>query len=276
MMKRIAASFHPAIQLENARKQLVQMVQQRNEHGAQILSSSRNWDLQFIQKLMPEEAQVMQAPLSSVFSHDLKQSIRLMGQGFEHYLANPENSSLLKENELLTLKPLLIKWMSGNASSPLREQAEMIVHKITGQQLLSQASGPIQHCLVQIPFSLGQYQTDVTIQWSGRRKKDGEIDASYCRVLFYLQLESISDTIVDMAVQNKVVKVTVTNLLADTVKDAAKPFVEQLRSGLEVKGYRLSSVVFEKPAPENLPVRKETVRGPAFERTPYSGVDMKI
>ena len=268
-------SINPGIQTDAVKQLLNHVLQQQIGYGDPS-PSSQSGEIQFLQKVMQEEAKAIQAPLQSVLSSDLKAAIKLMGFGFEHYLANLDNSSLLKENELRALKPLLIKWMSENASSPYREQAEMVTNKITGQQLLSQSSGPIQHFLVQIPFPLGQHRTDVTFQWSGRKKKDGKIDSSYCRVLFYLQLENIHDTVIDMAVQNKVVKVTVNNLLADMVKEAAKPYMEQLKSGLEGAGYRLSSVVFEKPAPSGLPVQAEAALTQAFGPTSYSGVDIKI
>ena len=48
-------------------------------------------------------------------------------------------------------------------------------------------------------------------------KKDGKIDPDFARILFYLDLESIDKTIIDMQVQNSVVSVTVFNA-DDTLK----------------------------------------------------------
>ena len=52
---------------------------------------------------------------------------------------------------------------------------------------------------------------DATLQWNGRMKDNGKIDANYARVLFYLQMASMQETVIDMQVQNRVVTVTVFN-----------------------------------------------------------------
>ena len=69
---------------------------------------------------------------------------------------------------------------------------------------------------------------DATLQWNGRMKDNGKIDANYARVLFYLQMASMQETVIDMQVQNRVVTVTVFNenseiqLLAEPLKAALK------------------------------------------------------
>ena len=53
---------------------------------------------------------------------------------------------------------------------------------------------------------------DLTLQWNGRRKANSnEIDPAFCRVLFYLELETLQETFVDMQVQNRIITITVMN-----------------------------------------------------------------
>jgi hypothetical protein len=93
----------------------------------------------------------------------------------------------------------------------IKEMAEQILHRITAQQILSQENGPIQNLLLTLPLNLRTIQTDLTLQWSRRKTKDGQLDQDYCRVLFYLELERLKETVIDMQVQNRIIKVTVIN-----------------------------------------------------------------
>lgn len=92
------------------------------------------------------------------------------------------------------------------------------MNRITAQQILSQENGPIQNLLLTIPLNLGSTKTDLTLQWSGRKTKEGKIDPDYCRVLFYLELEHLEETVIDMQVQNRIIKVTVINGLVQPLK----------------------------------------------------------
>ena len=143
---------------------------------------------------------------SSLADH-LKGLMKSMGFSYEHevvqFLKHPEGKDLLRNEQL---KPLLIDFLNENPTGSATEVAEKMLHKITGLQLFAQESGPIQQFVVQLPLSIWEKQMDVTIQWSGRKKENGQIDPSFCRVLFYLELENLHDTIVDMQVQNRIIK----------------------------------------------------------------------
>ena len=76
----------------------------------------------------------------------------------------------------------------------------------------------MQHQLImQVPLEFFGKRIDATLQWNGQMQKNGKIDADFARILFYLELDSIDKTIIDMQVQNRVVMVTVFNA-DDTLK----------------------------------------------------------
>ena len=75
---------------------------------------------------------------------------------------------------------------------------------------------------------------DATLQWNGRMKDNGKIDANYARVLFYLQMASMQETVIDMQVQNRVVTVTVFNENSE-IQSLAEPLKVALKSGLAEK-----------------------------------------
>lgn len=49
------------------------------------------------------------------------------------------------------------------------------------------------------------------MEW--KNEKDGKIDSNYARILFYLNLEALKETVIDMQVQNRIVSIYVYNEL---------------------------------------------------------------
>ena len=109
---------------------------------------------------------------------------------------------------------------------------------------------------------------DATLQWNGRMKEDGKIDANYARILFYLQMESMKETVIDMQVQNRVVSVTVFN------ENDIIPLAEPLKSALKI-GLAEKNINFQAFLLSNLksPTCKTPVVGQQEE---HSGVDFRV
>lgn len=201
----------------------------------------------------------------------LKEMIQSLGLGFEHYLNEHKGQDL----ELQTLKPLLLKLLNDIPPNSAKDVVEQVLHRITAQQILSQEAGPLQNLIVQIPLTLGGFRTDLNMQWSGRKKEDGTLDPHYCRVLFYLELEYLERTVIDLQIQNKVMKVTIINEKIEEIKQLAQTFLPLLKENLEKIGYQLSTVAFEKPDDNRSKGSSEKLRG-IPETNSYSGVDIRI
>ena len=208
-------------------------------------------------------------------AHFFKALMKGMGYSYEH-----DVSQFLKHYDPETefsreaLKPLLIDFLNENPPASLKEAADKILHKITGFQLLAQETGPLQQLAVQIPIMLGQKSIDLTMQWSGRRQENGQIDPAFCRVLFYLELKHLQDTIVDMQVQNSIISLTVMNENVN-VKQIAEPYILPLKEQLNSMGYILSSVGFTIPSDKQEKKRSQAVPS-VFDTKHYSGVDIRI
>ncbi len=173
-----------------------------------------------------------------------------------------------------TLKPLLLNYIREESAGPVRDTAEAILHKITGLQLLAQEFAQIEQFAFQIPLSLRQKTVDLTMQWSGRKLENGQIDPSYCRILFYLELEQLQDTMVDMQVQNRIITLTVVNEY-DYLNQLTSPYIDILKENLQVLGYKLSFVHFVKPGEYKTKNETKTLSS-YFSNSPYSGVDIRI
>jgi hypothetical protein len=107
------------------------------------------------------------------------------------------------------IKSLLIQLLNEDIPTKVKDQAEALLNRLTGIQLMSSDTTPVQQIVMQIPLALMNKHTDLTIQWNGRKDSNGKIDPSYCRVLFYLDLEHMNETIIDMQIQNRIMKITI-------------------------------------------------------------------
>ncbi|MBM7701848.1 hypothetical protein [Metabacillus iocasae] len=141
-----------------------------------------------------------------------------------------------------SLKSLLLQAQQTLPPSPTLEVVEQLVHKLTGIQLLNQDQGPLTTIYMQMPLHIGQGLKDVTIQWNGRKKENGQIDSNYCHILFYLCLDEMKETVIDVTVQNRIVTVHIINEAVDKVSPLAEAMKATLQSGLNELQYKLSEV----------------------------------
>ncbi|MRX70577.1 hypothetical protein GJU40_00150 [Bacillus lacus] len=150
--------------------------------------------------------------------------------------------------------------------------ADHLLFKLAGQALLSQENGHLQYSLLQIPLSYQGFQGDATIQWTGSRKDNKQIDPSYCRILFLVNLPSLKETMIDVQIQNKAVSIFIHH--GASAEPDYSNYKEELKQGLQELGYVLTSV-------------KTSGRGKELEagllhsltkvsRPFYRGVDLKI
>ncbi|KAA9025893.1 hypothetical protein [Niallia endozanthoxylica] len=212
------------------------------------------------------------APAS--FVKIVKELMQRIGYTYEHevggFLQDLSNDGF-KEN---ALKPLLLNYIREESTGSVREAAEAVLHKITGLQLLAQDFAQIEQFAFQIPLSLWKKPVDLTMQWSGRKLENGQIDPSYCRILFYLELEQLQDTMVDMQVQNRIITLTVVNEY-NHLKQLTSPYTDILKENLQALGYKLSFVHFVKPTEYKM--KNETKALSSYlSNSPYSGVDIRI
>jgi len=205
----------------------------------------------------------------------LKSFLSSLGLSYERELAEAFKGSLEdKAQPAESLKPHLIRLLNENPPPTVKEAAEQLLNKITGFQLLSQETGPIQQLIVQMPFIIGGKMSEVTVQWSGQKTEDGKINADFCRVLFYLKLEHLDDTIVDMQVQNRIMSMQVINQ-HPSLKTVADQLLPMLKNKLAEVNYHLSAVNFL--VPEMAKQQGDTKKlADLYSKKDYSRVDIKI
>ncbi|QQZ07961.1 hypothetical protein [Heyndrickxia vini] len=242
-----------------AKKLAEQFINQTNEQKLlSVVQSLQSEDLETNKNTLPQNLLTL-----------LKKTTSKMGLFYEaDILANKEGKINLENS----MKPLLVKYVQETDHSlETKELAEQIINKMNGQQLLSNSNTPYQHIVYQMPFQLFGFQTELTMQWSGKRKEDGKIDPDFCHVLFYLELENLQETIVDMKVQNRIISMKVINSNIDHLQEMAQSIIPKLKTGLKDLNYSLSSIQFESST--NNEVQKSFSKPVKYQ---YSGVDIRI
>ncbi|MFZ0446849.1 MAG: hypothetical protein WAM95_19885 [Bacillus sp. (in: firmicutes)] len=230
-----------------------------------LMSSDMNIDRTRASETKHDKGQLLN--VSDLF----KQVISTIGYAYENSAIQYMEQRNKEFDKDMVLKPLLIDFLKENPEESAKITAEKLLHKITGLQLLGQESSPVLQQVVQIPINIQSKMVDLTLQWNGRRKANStEIDPAFCRVLFYLELETLQETFVDMQVQNRIITVTVMNE-NQHLSMLAKPLISNLKEGLDSLNYTLSNVHFT-----NLSRVQEEKSPTLLNNSHYSGVDLRI
>lgn len=260
---------------EGAKIQLTQLlampltaVDQKLEALAQQVAKTNNPTAQ--QLLQNTETQLAQQMNGKAFEQVLRHTMQNLGLNYEANLAQKETNLEQLQQQL---KPQLMALLQDDSAHPATKQAaEQLVARMNGMHYLSGENGPQHQLIMQVPLSFFGRQTDATLQWNGRMNKDGKIDADYARVMFYLDLASLSETVIDMQVQSRVVNVTVYNE-NDALEMLAEPLRASLEKGLAAHDYRLSGVLikpFERATTEVQPTLHATTTNGE------GGVDLRV
>jgi hypothetical protein len=288
----IIARLQTAIRLENNEQYerqfrfLLSLFQTEEINEAQLVEQYKS--LLFDKNLSKSEHQLLETIISndmddwSVSAGDriakeMKRMIQSLGLQYEADLQSAVKAKTMKDASFDELKPLLLKALQEfSSNSAVKEAVEPAIHRLTAQQLLSQEYGTIQHIFLQIPLRLGEQLTDVTVQWHGKKRKNGEIDPNYCRILFYLQLEFLKETIIDVHIQNRVVNISIMTEMT-SLQPIISAMQPMLKENLEKLRYKLSSVKVvqaEKPDQrDNSALRFSLAQ---LVQGTYSGVDYRI
>jgi hypothetical protein len=216
--------------------------------------------------------------LFSTLQLEMNQSptMKLLSDSLSHLIQKPIEYNVGEMMKvLLSLKTALIAASNEVLSPSLREQIDQLVFRINGQSLLYQDSGPTQQIISQIPLFLNNHLSDLTIQWNGKKQSDGTIDPAFCRILFYLQLPNLKDTMIDVQIQNRVMNIMIRNN-SETLGDIVDSYSNALKEIINKMNYRVTSI-HVKPFEKITPTKGTSIKQSNLPQTSsYTGVDLKI
>ncbi|WP_077736850.1 hypothetical protein [Bacillus sonorensis] len=182
-----------------------------------------------------------------------------------------ENGGAPKDQGLHSLKLVLNEIRhSTDLPAPVKQEAEQMFHRLNGQLILQNEQPAQSQLFLSYPLFSKNGVQDLTVFLKGKKKEDGKIDPSQCRLMFYLQLEALEETIVDCFIQKNVMTLTVET--GFDIGPLVEPLVPSLKENLKNLGYSLTGVTAKKrEAIEIAPFLESQ-----FEQAAESAVDVKI
>ncbi|WLV25745.1 hypothetical protein QR721_05945 [Aciduricibacillus chroicocephali] len=204
-------------------------------------------------------------------------AIRLMidetGLTHEENIFRGETSKVSQD---LKSQLLLLDKAPGQPSQ-VQEAGRQMLQFINGLQLqsVSQSEHLIQASMMLPGGALG-LESDARLDFEGKKDKNGAINPEFCRILFYLDLQNLEETIVDMNVNKGNVSVTVYND-HDLISSVARRFVPLLEKGLEEMDYKLASISIKSRSAREQVDRSSNSAASVVQRGNKSGkVDYRI
>ena len=170
------------------------------------------------------------------------------------------------EQDQHNLKAMLHKHMLEADKPDVKAMFEHLYNRLNGQSYMQDQRGPIDQLFIQIPFQFGEDWTDVTFQINAKKENE-RLDANFCRIVFSLYLKTIKETVVDVFIQNRVLKITIYNDLLNEHEIEAHS--NELQEKLQQLNYILSGVSLKKGK------TNEKAQSLMVQKT-YQRVDMKI
>ncbi|MDT8859044.1 hypothetical protein N0O92_02290 [Alkalihalobacillus sp. MEB130] len=202
--------------------------------------------------------------------------LSMIGYDYEHLVTRFLQGEIMNERfKQESFKTLLLQVQEHDVPIYVKEQAKQLLARVTSHQLFAQDQiGPFLQLLFHLPLTLGAHKTDLTIKWESRKMDNGELDPSHCRILFYLTLPRLEETIVDVQVQNRVVMISVFNEM-DKPSALLELLIPNLKGNLNDQGYQLLSVSWKKIQE----MKTESVHSSNEGYAPissYKGVDFRV
>lgn len=205
-----------------------------------------------------------------------KQLLSILGLQYEKAVFQffkqqlPENR-MIEQNQ--SLKPVLLSLLKENIPTEAKQLIQDTVFRLTGQQVLMKLDETFIQFVMQIPIPQELADQDAVLRFESKNK-NGQVDEDYCRIIFYLQLKKLRETVIDVNIQNRVINVTVYNEMHISQKQLS-PFISLLKQQLETKNYKLSSVKWVSETKKK--AQKKVVDDIFLQPLAgYKGVDIKI
>lgn len=237
-------------------RSLLKFVEEKQFIRWQSLALQTNIDEQFLQ----------QSPKQQFLDH-LRLYLSSFGLNYEHTLIEEKEPSTL----LQSVKGMLLQYIA-NIDTIHSEQPTRLLHLIQGLQLQSLNETPafIQATL-QLPAERLGLIKDLKLEFEGKKHRNGKLDPDYCRILFYLQLEGIDETVIDVNIQQRAISLTIFNNTIG-LEAVIKRLKDQLSDNLQALNYRLTSISFKK-LEEN---ERKPIKNVFTQQQTFEGVDFRI
>ncbi|WP_027963171.1 hypothetical protein [Halalkalibacillus halophilus] len=213
-------------QLQQALSQVLQ-----NQTGGQDQRAMQFWSQLFSQMNPGSASQV--------------QSLVQQMQGFMNMSQFDALESNLVRNQMPdypNIQTLLQAVSSQSNSSTLQDAIQQMNQIFQATHLSTQDSArEWMQFSAQMPKEMFGLNEDLFMDFEGEKMKDGTINPKHCRVMFYLDLPQLQETVVDMQVNRGEVSLSIYHENPKLVAQISNQLEGTLKSNLEAKDYDLVS-----------------------------------
>ncbi|MGE6631384.1 glycosyltransferase [Bacillus sp. NPDC077027] len=177
----------------------------------------------------------------------------------------------IKNQDLHQLKLVLNDAKNADLPEQVKRDVDQVFHRLNGQLFIQQENQTVNQMVVSYPLFSKHSVQDLTFMLKGHKNKDGTIDLSQCRLMFYLNMENLDETLIDCTIQKKVMAITVETDFE--LQGTINPMIPTVRENLNELGYSLTGITAKK--------RKEQVDPSQFldehfHKISERGLDMRV
>lgn len=179
-------------------------------------------------------------PQKTAFLHMINRMLSITGLNYEHVLAHDP-----LHLEPPTIKQLILHLIEDQTTMLNKGRLQQLLHVLNGIQLQSvEETNHFIYVNLMLPGEKLALNNDIYLQFQSKKTKKQEINPDHCRILFYLTLNNLKDTVIDMHIQKRVVALTVFNNIP-MLKCMIAPFESVLKERLSAINYQLTSINFK-------------------------------
>ncbi|RPF56011.1 hypothetical protein [Aquisalibacillus elongatus] len=260
-------------------QQLTQAISNQNWQQAQTLLQSNNGQSLLNQLTALIDQQVTQGEQRALSFWQTMASLNASNesQSFQHIknlmqLIQVETSVQREYPSMMTL----IQSVQSQSNQTGLNEALQQMNQIVQSMHLSQNESSMRDWMsftLQIPKDDLGLNQDLFMEFEGNQQEDGQLNPYQCRVIFYLDLPQLNETIIDMHVQNQVTSISIYHENPDKLKQVAEPLIPHLKENLSDKGYSAVQVTFKSIYERH---QTETKKVQAYTKDWSQGVDFRV
>ena len=188
------------------------------------------------------------------------------------------NKAIMNE-QFPTLKEIALKALNSNLPEGIKHPIEQLITKITASQItMIHQNGPEYNYSTVVPLFLNNWSTDLTIQWTGKESSSNskEIQSNHCHILFFLELETLKETMVDVSIQNRVVNVTIfnNNTALNAMISSTQPLIKESLAKHDFQLSMIKCLPFNNEREQKMKELK--FNNSLLSSREYTGVDLLI
>ncbi|MET3682119.1 hypothetical protein ABID56_000198 [Alkalibacillus flavidus] len=286
-----------ANRMQQAITQVQSQLSQPNQQTLQqvVQAVSQNQPAQVQQLLNSDSGQQLMQQLTQFNSQTMTQqdarAVQILNNMLQQITTQPQQSAqfnqIMQQLQAMFNQQDMTQAQMMRQDYPSMSQLLQTVSAQTGQESFQQMNQVLQgmHLSMQdsarewmqfsahLPKEMFGLNDDLFMDFEGQRQADGSVHPKNCRVMFYLDLPNLEQTVVDMKVTQGQVDLSIYHDNPDKLAPLAESMEDNLKLNLKDKQYELANLQIKPLEQQTLePVKPQE----SSLDTSYKGVDFRV